>query len=84
MDGEWDGRTKLGQSVANGGCGSGGGYSFSPLFLLSPLSILAALPARGELLPPRVRSCVSAVADGPVAGERKEGRKVTSSVANGR
>ena len=71
---------KLGQSVANGGSG---GYSFSPLFLLS-LSI-PALPARGELLPPRVRSCVSAVAaDGPVAGERKEGRKVTSSVANGR
>ena len=51
----------------------------------SSLLSIAALPARGELLPPRVRSCVSAVAaDGPVAGERKEGRKVTSSVANGR
>ena len=81
MDGEWDGRTKLGQSVANGG-GSGGGYSFSPLFLLSP-----------SLLCPPAASCfhlvfVPASVQSPMdllpGKGRKEGRKVTSSVANGR
>ena len=71
---------KLGQSVANGGAAAAAILSLS----LSPCP--APPPARGELLPLRVRSCVSAVvgrSDGPVAGRAGGGRGDLSSVANG-